>query len=290
MSDREVMPPPVDNLTVTAPVRPLPKPKRARSKFLVRYVLPSDTHGFVGRIYDLSIVALHFDSYEALAVYPDCKYAIDVNEALTRLVTRVESLNLAGNMLWPEPLGQDSRTFPVSRHEWLTITADVFLMRYISVVDCALLLVNEVVEFGLDCHACTLRKLRNKGLSPRIDQLLTEMVRDPGSLRSERNARVHHGEERAFTEDDLTFKLAAIFEHRLNGMIGRDRFGRRINLERRLKEGLVELQREFNRSTRMLVRQVDKLYDELWHEFEARFGPKMCAATHGLSTNRAIPN
>jgi hypothetical protein len=265
----------------------LDRPKRARSKFLVRYVLPSDTHGFVGRIYDLSIVALHFDSYEALAVYPDCKYTVDANEALTNIVARVESLNLAGNMLWPAALPLDFRAFPVSRHEWLTVTADVFLMRYISVVDCALILVSEVFELGLDRHACTLGNLRKKGLSSKIDQLLTDMVRDQGSLRSERNARVHHGRERAFTQDDTTFKMAAIFEHRLNGMTGTDRFGRKINLERMLKECLVELQREFNRSARVLVRQLNKLYDELWDEFEVRFGPKIRAATHGLNANRA---
>jgi hypothetical protein len=263
------------------------KPKRTRSKFLVRYVLPSDTHSFVGRIFDLSIVALNFDSYDTLAIYPDCRYAIDVNEALTGLVTRVESLNLAGNMLWPVSLPLDFRAFPMSRHDWLTVSADVFLMRYISVVDCALLVVSEVFEFGLDRHACTLGNLRKKGLSSKLDQILTDMVRDQGSLRAERNARVHHGQERAFTQDDTTFKMAAIFEHRVNGMTGQDRFGRKINLERMLKEGLVELQREFNRSTRVLVRQLDKLYDELWREFEARFEPKIRAATHGLNANGA---
>jgi hypothetical protein len=152
------------NPNVTAAAWPPPKPKRTRLKFLVRHVLTSDTHGFVGRIYDLSIVAMHFDNYEALAIYPDCKYAIDVNEALTRLVARVESLNFAGNILWPESMPQNFRAFPVSRYEWLTVAADVFLMRYISVVDCALLLVNEVLELGLDRHACTLRNLRTKGL------------------------------------------------------------------------------------------------------------------------------
>jgi hypothetical protein len=285
MLDRELMARSDDNPTLTAPVWPSAKLKRARSKFLVRYILRSDTHGFVGRIYDLS-VAFHFESYEALAVYPDCKYAIEVNEALTRLVTRVESLNLAGNMLWPDPL-PDFRAFPVSRHEWLTVTADVFLMRYISVVDCALLLVSEMFELGIDRHARTLGNLRKKGLPSGVDQILTEMVRDQGSSRSERNARVHHGKEPTFTQDDTTFKMAAIFEHRLNGMTGKDRFGRTINPERTLKEGLVELQREFNRSTRTLVRQLDRLYDELWLEFEARFKPRIRAATHGLNANRA---
>jgi hypothetical protein len=280
------MPATADNPTVTAPIWPLPKTKRARSKFLVRYVLSSDAHGFVGRIYDLSIVALHFDSYEALTVYPDGKYAIDVNEALTRLVMRVESLNFVGNLLWPKALPKDFRVFPLSRHEWLTVTADVFLMRYISVADCALLLVNEVFEFGIDCHACTLANLRKKALPRGIDKLLTEILRDQGRLRSERNARVHHGVERAFTQDDTTFKLAATFEHGLSGMTGKDRFGRKINLERMLKESLVELQREFDCSTRILVRQLDRLYDELWREFETRFESRIRSATHGLNANR----
>jgi hypothetical protein len=261
----------------------LGKPPRARSKFLVRHVLSSDTHGFVGRIYDLGIVALHFDSYEELAIHLDCKYVVDVNETLTDLVARVESLNLVGNMLWPAPFPLDFSTFPLSRHEWLTVTADVFLMRYISVVDCALLLVNEVFEFGLDSHDCTFGKLRKRGLSSKIDRFLTDMVRAQGSLRAERNARVHHGQERAFTKDDTTFKIAATFEHRLNRMTGNDSFGRKINLERMLKEGLVALQREFNHSTRVLVRQLDRLYDELRLEYEARFEPKIRAATHGLN-------
>jgi hypothetical protein len=282
---RVVMPNIDDNPDTNGERLEIDKPKRARSKFLVRHVLPSDTHGFVGRIYDLSVVALHFDGNEELTIYPDCKYAIDVNETLTSLVTRVESLNLVGNMLWPAPLPLDFHAFPLSRHEWLTVTADVFLMRYISVVDCALLLVNEV--FGLDRRECTLGKLRKKHLSSKTDQLLTDMVRDQGSLRAERNARVHHGQERAFTDDDTTFKIAGIFERGLNGMTGNDRFGRKINLERMLKEGLVALQREFNRSTRVLVRQLDRLYDELWREYEARFKPKTRAATHGLNASHA---
>ncbi|HVQ67946.1 MAG TPA: hypothetical protein VMT08_10625 [Bradyrhizobium sp.] len=69
-------------------------------------------------------------------------------------------------------------------------------------------------------------------------------------------------------------------------MTGKDRFGREINLERMLKEGLVALQREFNRSARVLVRQLDRLYDEIWREFEERFGPKIRTATHELNANK----
>jgi hypothetical protein len=44
------------------------------TRFLKQYVLSSDSHAFVGRIYDLSIFAMHFDSYEDLAKHADGKY------------------------------------------------------------------------------------------------------------------------------------------------------------------------------------------------------------------------
>ncbi|HYG47607.1 MAG TPA: hypothetical protein VD846_06660 [Allosphingosinicella sp.] len=247
-------------------------------------------HGFVGRVYGLSIVVYHFDSYDDLAKHPDCKYAYHVNEVLHRIARRVESLNLVGSMLWPEPVPADFRNFAISRYEWLTISADGFLIRYISVVDCALLLVNEVLELGLKPHQCTLHRLKKRGIPATIAAILEAMLADQGALRGERNARVHHGEERAFTQDDLTFKTAAIFENRTpQGMAGTDCFGRPINLERMFREGLVGLQREFNRSTRILVRQLDRLYDALWDEFEDRFSPRIRAATHGFNVGRRIP-
>src|SRR6202012_6214987 len=103
-------------------------------RFRKRYVLPSDTHKFVGRIYDLSIVELHFDSYEDLSKHADCKYAFDVNYVLTALTRRVESLNMVGSMLWPTNLPKNFKSFPISRYEWLTVSADAFFVRYISVV------------------------------------------------------------------------------------------------------------------------------------------------------------
>jgi hypothetical protein len=205
------------------------------------------------------------------------------------MVGRVESLNLAGEMLWMLPLSLNFNAFPLSRYDWLTVTADVFLMRYISVADCALLLVNEVYEKGLERHNCTLGRLRRSGIPDEIEHVFAKIISDQAALRMERNARVHHGEEGTFTQDDLTFKMAAMYERRGSGLDGADRFGRKIDLERMLKEGLVELQRKFNRSTRMLVRQLDVLYEVLWAEFEARFGPRIAAATHGLSANQACP-
>jgi hypothetical protein len=260
-----------------------PPPPRQSTRFLKRHILPSDNHGFVGRLYDLGIVTLNFDSYEDLVGYADCKYAVDVLDALQRLTRRMESLNLVGNLLWPEPFPKDFRGFPISQYDWLVVTADVFLMRYISVVDCALLLVNEIFESSIERHLCTLVSLRKKGVRASVLTILEDLIRDQGALRAERNARVHHGEERTFTIDDTTFKVAAMFNRQLNGMVGHDYYGRPINVQRSFREGLVLLQRTFNRTTRRLVRQLDRLYDELWEEFEARFGPRIAAATHGLN-------
>jgi hypothetical protein len=47
-------------------------PKRVRHQYYVRHILPSDSHEFVGRIYDLSIVEYHFDNYEELSKHSDC--------------------------------------------------------------------------------------------------------------------------------------------------------------------------------------------------------------------------
>lgn len=89
------------------------------TRFLNQYVLPSDNHAFVGRIYDLSIVGMHFETYEDLAKHADCKYAFHINNALSMLTRRVESLNMVGGMLWPTNIPKNFEKFPVSRYEWL---------------------------------------------------------------------------------------------------------------------------------------------------------------------------
>jgi hypothetical protein len=255
--------------------------KAPSTRFLKRHILRSDYHGFIGRIYELSIVAYNFESYTDLAKHADCKYAIDVNEYINLLVRRVESLNLAGGMLWPEPY-PTPMSLPISLYEWLRACADVFLTRFISVVDCALQLVNAVYEAGLPPLDCKMKKLKQAGAPRTVINHLGIILDEQTRLRMERNARIHEGMERNLTLDDQTFQIVALFE-RSNGMRGNDRNGRSINLNRSFREGLVGLQREFNGSTRTLVRQLDALYDELWEEFEARFGPRIAAATHGLN-------
>lgn len=241
-------------------------------RFLKRYILPSDGHHFVGRIYDLSIVGMHFDTYEELSKHADCKYAFDVNYVLSMLTRRVESLNMVGGMLWPENMPANFKDFPLSRYEWLGVSADVFLGRYVSVADCAALLVNEVVECGLKPQACTVANLEKKGAPAAIVSLLKEMIDDQGALRQERNGRFHHGSERGFSSDDQMFRTASLFEHRSNGAMGMN--GRPLPVERYFREGLVELQREFNGVMRKVVKQLDRLYDMLSPEFEGRFSPR----------------
>jgi len=253
---------------------------RPRTKWYVRHLIPSDNHHFVGRIFDLSIIGMHFETYEELAKYPDAKYVIDVNWTVTSMVRRVESLNIIGNMLWPEHLPKNFKQFPLSRYDWLVVATDAFLVRYISVVDCALFIVNEVLELGLKPKACTFKNLKRVGVPKAILDLIEDMLIDQGHLRVERNRRVHHGEERGFTLDDQTFRVSAQFEYWSNGMTGTDKFGRRINVERSFNEALVELQRDFNRSTRALKRKLDQLYEELRDEFECRFRPKFHGPGH----------
>jgi hypothetical protein len=251
------------------------------SRFLKQFILASDNHAFVGRIFELSIVAYHFDSYEDLARHADCKYAFDVNAELSKLVRRVESLNLVGKMLWPDSVPGNFKEFPVSRYEWLSVAADVFLMRYISVVDCAILLANEIFELSLEHRKCTIQNMKKGGVPQKVLSLLGELQTDQGALRDERNARFHHGIERGFTRDDLTFRIAADLEHISGGICGHDQDGRRINVERSFREGLVELQSEFNQATRKLVQQLDRLYDQFGTEFEARFVPRFRSGAFG---------
>jgi len=128
-----------------------------------------------------------------------------------------------------------------------------------------------------------LQNLKKRGLPRAVADHLQLMLDQQEALRSERNSRIHHGEERYFTDDDETFKTASLFNDKFHGMKGTDRNGRRINVDRSFKEGLVGIQRDFNGSTRLLKNQLDNLYDLLREEFEDNFGPLIAAATHGLN-------
>jgi hypothetical protein len=196
---------------------------------------------------------------------------------------------MAGDLLWMDPLPTKFKEFPVSRYGWLTVAADVFLMRYISVVDCAIIVTNTVFDARLELRKCSIENLRKKKVSESVLDILEVMIDGQGPLRGERNARFHHGAERAFTDDDTTFRIAAQFEHWGSGLKGTDQFGRKINVERSFKEGLVSLQRDFNNSTRQLIGHLNQLYDELWPEFEGRFGPLIRNSTHDRAAFSLAP-
>jgi hypothetical protein len=171
--------------------------------------------------------------------------------------------------------------FPTTRYEWLTVAADVFLMRYISVVDCALLVTNEVFETGLERRRCSIKSLRRAGVPERVISVLEKLKTDQGVLRDERNARFHHGQERHFTTDDITFRTAASFEKWGGGLRGRGQDGRPVNVDRSFREGLVALQQEFNQSARNLQSALNDLYDAISMEFESRFVPRFRAGPFG---------
>jgi hypothetical protein len=265
------------------------KPKRRQTRFLKRHIVKSDNHSFVGRIYDLGIVSLSFDTYDEISKYPDIKYVIDTGEWVQNLASRMESLNLAGNLIWPEPMPKSFKEMPVSRYQWLTIAKDVFLVRYVSVIDCALLLVNQMFELGLTNRSCTIEKIGKAALPPILVRQLRAMFDQQEEMRMERNARVHHGQEKDFTDDDRTFKVASLFYDRGRGMIGEDIFGRKIDVGLSFRAGLVGLQKDFNEYVIQLETQLDQLYDILWDEFEDRFGPLIAAAKHGLNANSKKP-
>ena len=265
------------------------KPKRLRTKYLKQYFLPSDKHDFIGRMFDIDMVfSYSFASYDALVKHRDCKYAYHIHDALCGLVRRVESLNLVSSMLWPDNLPKSFEDFPLSRYSWLMVTADVFLMRYISVVDCALLFVNEVYDTQLKPQQCSIKNMERKGVSSDVMNVLRALFAQQGDLRDERNSRFHHGFERGFTQDDQTLRMVSQFESWGNSMSGVDRFGRKINIERFFNEALVEFQREFKSVSRQLVSTLNDLYDALGREFEDRFAPLYEQANHGLNLHKRV--
>ena len=240
-----------------------------------RYIISSDEHYFVGRIYDLSIVEMHFDSCEDLSKIGHCKYVSDVNREISILVNRVESLNLVGGMIWLDLNSDQTFKYPVTKFEWLTIVMDVFLIRYISVLDCAVQLANEIFEVGLSRKRCSIDRRESGGVPSNALDILKKIQTDQGLLRDERNARVHHGLERSYTDDDLTFRLAAIFEQWGSSIVGTDRLGRSINLEVFFEEALNNPKNEFSETCGRLSICLDELYDNLSIEFEARLRKKL---------------
>ena len=249
------------------------KPKARRPR---RYIVLSDNHGFVGRIFDLSIVGMYFDDYEEVAKYPDAQYVWAVNERTSLLTQRVESLNHVGDLLWPKTPTAIA-TLPMSAYEFCNFIQDAFLMRTVSILDCCCLLAVDVLELDIQPRQANIERIRrisgNHACCDRL-QAISDLQLD---LRTERNVRFHRGEEEPLTDDDTTFKTVALFTYRGQGMAGTDRFGRKIDLKRFYNVAIDRLRNKFRTNARNLHVVLDDFYDTLSHEFERRFRPKFRA-------------
>lgn len=238
-----------------------------------RYILPSDESQFVGRIYDLSIVGMHFETYVEASKYPDVKYALDVNDRTTRLTRRVESLNHVGGLLWPDEAVSPT-ALPLSAYEYCNLVQDAFLMRIISVVDCCTLLLAEVLELNIPPREVKPSKIHKLHPGNPCVAVLDRLSGQQKELRTERNVRFHAGEEEDFTDDDVTFKIAALWAHRGSPLNGEDRYGRTIDIDRFFRDAVGRLRVKFNENSKMLVASLDDFYDPLSKEFEGRFKAK----------------
>lgn len=256
---------------------------------LKRYVISSDRSEFVGRIYDLSVVGLHFASYDEMSVYPDAKYALEVNERTSLLARRVESLNHVGDLLWPEKptlIG----SLPVSAYDYCNLIQDTFLMRIISVLDCCCILLAEVLELNMNprqVNVASIRKLSPENSSLKELENLSELQ---SSLRAERNVRFHRAEEEWFTDDDETFKMVALWSHRGRPMSGKDRHGRKIDLDRFYRLATFHLQKKFNANSKILAKALEEFYVSLKDDFEERFVVKCRAEGSYMRKTRESPS
>jgi hypothetical protein len=243
---------------------------------LARLVIPSDTHDFVGRVFDLSIVGMHFESYEQAFQHPDAKYALEVNDRTSLLVRRVESLNHIGELLWPEePPRIDD--LPMSAYEFCNFIQDVFLMRIISILDCCCLLAVEVVELGISPRHANIDRIRKEAGDHPCCETLQKISNVQADLRTERNVRFHRAEEEPLTDDDMTFKTAALYAHRGPGITGKDLLGREIDLKRFYSDAIIGLQKKFDTNVKDLLVVLDDFYDALLVEFNKRFQSKFSA-------------
>lgn len=243
-------------------------------RIIVQSNIELDGHEFIGRVYDLSIVSMYFESYDEASKYADCKYTIDVNESLTSLVQRVRSINLSADMLWLEPAVDQFSNLPIAEYDWLMVAQDVFLMRYVSVLDCALILANDVYELNQAPKKCIKSRLIKLGLPQTAVDLLEKIENGQEDLRNERNARFHHGSEKQMSSDDTTFRMASLFAKRGSGLQGHDSNGEKIELSRYYNETAVVMRKDFNAAIEILQEDLDNLLNHFNDEFEIRFKPK----------------
>ncbi|EHR00088.1 hypothetical protein [Bradyrhizobium sp. WSM471] len=256
--------------------------KRTRRPTPARII--GDEHAFIARVFCLAIpLELGLSNNQQLNRHPDCLYVMRVYWRLSFLVQRVESINVALKMLRLRNLPISFLDFPLSRYEWLTVATDTFLMRFVSVFDCCLLLTDEVFECGLDPRACTLEALRKKAVPANVVQALESVFDTSTQLRNERNWRFHRGEERAFTNHDHAFRAISAMEAWGHSWKILDaKRSRETDLVSWFSTALAKLTRECNKEALKIPPALAALYETLTPEFESRFASKVKARKTSL--------
>jgi hypothetical protein len=254
-------------------------------KRLRRYVLSSDNSSFVGRVYDLSIVKLHFETYDEASKYADAKYVVDVNSRTSLLTRRVESLNHIGDLLWPRRR-KALRPFPVSAYEYCDLIQDAFLMRTISVLDCCCILLVAVLELNLDPRRANVVNISKLTPESKCLQPLMDLSNLQSTLRAERNVRFHRAEEEQFTDNDSAFKTLSLWSHWGMQAKGQDADGNEIDVDQLFVVAINRLRSKFNLSTKAMIKALDKFYKPLEAEFEERFKAKCNASGSYMRVSR----
>ena len=243
-------------------------PRRPR-----RYIISSDQNPFIGRMYELSIVGMYFDTYDEAVKYPDAKYVLDVNERASLLARRIESLNHVGDLLWQKPPIR-VEALPISAFDFCNLIQDAFLMRTISILDCCCLLAVEVLELDVKPRQTNIDRIRKLSSNHACCAKLDAISKLQMDLRTERNVRFHRAEEEPLTDDDTTFQVMARYKHWGRDMGGFDRYGRKVNLSRSYNQAIDSLRLKFRIHLKALNSSLSNLYESLFDEFEMRFKRK----------------
>ena len=226
----------------------------------------------VGRVFDLAQpLQLGFQSWEQVREYKDAEYVLSVFFPMDFLYSRFESFQAILTLLEQDFTSEQVQALKTSRHQWLNLIRDSFLMRYSSIFDCTLILSNSVCELNLSYEKCTLYHLRRSGLP---DDLIAQLEAFHGQIKrivSERNERFHRGWEKTVSQQEQIFKIASSFEVSGNSLVGSDEHGHPINLESMFSEAITEFSAEAFTALRELQEVAVTTLDILEPYFESKF-------------------
>lgn len=237
-------------------------------------------HQFVGRVYDLAMpVHLGEHDYDELQrIAPDRAYVVDVERRLSRLVERCESINTVLKFLAFEKLPLATSDGHISRIEWLRTCLDSALVRLTSIRDCSLLLVADVMEFGLNPRHVTpgaVLKHRDLAANPLVTKRVAALIAQGPAIRDERDRHVHRAEERRLGRDAY-FRAAATMESWGQGVRVQapNREDRQWDIRAEYGRVRDSLRKELFTEGKRLERRVLSLMSALSGEFEKRWREK----------------